>query len=306
MSQIRQESSARVGSDAAVRVGDTRTQRWRRNLWRFVRRQPIGAASALVIVIMLLAAIFAELVAPYHYNDLSAGTALTGPSANNWFGTDQFGRDLFSRIVYGARISLYIGFITTVVGTVIAVAIGAISGYYGGVIDYVTQRIVDAFQAIPPLILLFGIVVVLGPSITNIIIALVLRQSLTLSRVVRGAVLGVRSTAFIESARAIGASNARIISLHVIPNIIPTAIVLASTSLGGIIVAEATLSFLGYGVPPPEPTWGGLMSNEGRPFMIVAPWLLIYPTVVLSIVVFAMNMLGDALRDELDPRMRGS
>ncbi|HWO94493.1 MAG TPA: ABC transporter permease [Dehalococcoidia bacterium] len=272
---------------------------------RFSRRQPIGMASAVILLVVALAAIFADLIAPYSPTRNDVGPALVGPNAEHLFGTDQFGRDVFSRVIHGARVSLYVGLGATLIGAAIATVLGATSGYLGGLFDYVLQRFVDAAQAVPPLVLLIGLLVVLGPSVTNVIVALSVRQGLSLSRVVRGAVIGVRASPYIEAAQAIGASNVRTIALHVLPNILPTVIVLISTSIGGIIVAEASLSFLGYGVPPPTPSWGGMMSAEGRTYMIVASWILIFPTVALSLVVFAMNMLGDALRDELDPRLRG-
>jgi peptide/nickel transport system permease protein len=273
---------------------------------RFARRQPIGGLSAIILLVMVLAAIFAPIVAPYSATANDVGPSLEGPSSQHLMGTDQFGRDIFSRIVYGARISLYVGLVTTMLGTAAASILGAFSGYRGGIFDYVTQRFVDASQAIPPLILLIGVMVVLGPSITNVILALAFRQALSVSRVVRGSVIGVRTNAYIEAAQTIGATHARILGLHILPNVLPVIVVIVSTSIGGLIVAEASLSFLGYGVPPPTPSWGGMMSVEGRVYMLAAPWMLIFPTIALSLVVFAMNMLGDALRDELDPRLRGS
>jgi peptide/nickel transport system permease protein len=283
---------------------------WPARVWegvtRFVRRQPIGGLSTLILLVMVLAAIFAPIVAPYSPTANDVGPSLEGPSSEHLMGTDQFGRDIFSRIVYGARVSLYVGLVTTMLGTAAASVLGAFSGYRGGAFDYVVQRFVDASQAIPPLILLIGVMVVLGPSITNVILALAFRQALSVSRVVRGSVIGVRANAYIEAAQTIGATHARILGLHILPNVLPVIVVIVSTSIGGLIIAEASLSFLGYGVPPPTPSWGGMMSVEGRVYMLAAPWMLIFPTIALSLVVFAMNMLGDALRDELDPRLRGS
>lgn len=273
---------------------------------RFARRQPIGASSVAVVVVLVFAAVFANVIAPYPPLQNDTGLPLQGPSTEHIFGTDNFGRDIFSRIVHGSRISLYVGLGATVIAAIIATILGALSGYLGGVFDYVAQRFVDTAQAIPPLIMLIGIMVVLGPSITNVIIALSFRFGLAQSRVTRGAVIGIRSSPYIEAARAIGAGHIRMMAQHILPNISPTVMVLVSTSVGTLIVSEASLSFLGYGIPPPQPSWGGMMSADGRTYMLIAPWMLIAPTIALSLVVFAMNMLGDALRDELDPRLRGS
>jgi peptide/nickel transport system permease protein len=279
---------------------------WALKLARFARNQPLGAMCAAFLVVIVLIALFAAIVAPFSPSKNDVGPSLIGPSGAHWFGTDQFGRDLYSRVIYGARISLYVGLTTTLISVALATVLGAVSGYLGGMFDYIAQRFVDAAQAVPPLVLLIAVLVVLGPSVQNVIIALAIRGALSLSRVTRGAVLGIRSSQYIEATRAVGAGHTRTLLLHILPNIFPTVVVLVSTSIGANIVAEASLSFLGYGVPPPTPTWGGMMSSEGRLYMIVSPWILVFPTVALSLVVFAMNMFGDALRDEVDPRMRGS
>ena len=280
--------------------------RWGTTLVRFGRRQPIGAFSAVVLVLLVFVAVFADVIAPYSPTRNNVGESLINPSTEHFFGTDQFGRDLFSRVIHGARISLYVGLGATFGAAAFATILGAVSGYVGGVFDYIVQRFVDASQALPPLVMLIAILVVLEPSVTNVIIALAARGSLSLSRVVRGAVIGIRAFPFIDAARAMGASTPRILLRHILPNILPVVVVLMSTSIGGYIVAEASLSFLGFGVPPPTPSWGGIMSAEGRLYMIVQPWILVFPTIALSLVVYVMNMFGDALRDELDPRLRGS
>jgi peptide/nickel transport system permease protein len=272
---------------------------------RFARRQPLGAVSAVVVVLLVVAAVFADVIAPFGPNENNVGPSLSGPSATHLFGTDNFGRDMFSRVIYGARISLYVGLGATLISAALATVLGAISGYFGGPFDYILQRFVDTAQSIPALIMLIGVLVVLGPSINNVMAAIAFRFALSLSRVTRGDVIVARSTPYVDAARSIGGTDMRILFRHILPNIFPTVIVLISTSIGVVIVAEASLSFLGYGVPPPNPTWGGMMSSSGRTYMLIAPWMLIAPTIALSLVVFAMNMLGDALRDELDPRMRG-
>ena len=280
--------------------------RWRRPLFRFVRSKPLGTFSALVLAIMVLVAVLAPVLAPYDplvHDELSL---LEGPSAQHLLGTDQFGRDVLSRIIYGARTSLYVGVGATLLGVGLAVVLGTASAYFGGAFDYLVQRIVDAVQAIPALILLIVVLVILGPSLTNVVIALSARASMVNSRVIRGSALGVLALTYVDAARLLGCSHRRVILRYIVPNIMAPVIVLASISFGGNILAEASLSFLGYGVPPPTPSWGSMLSAEGRAFMLVAPWLLIAPTAALTVVVYASNMFGDALRDVLDPRLRGA
>lgn len=276
------------------------------NCMRFSRRQPIGAVSGLILLGLVCIAVLADVVSPYSPTVNNSGPALSGPSVHNPFGTDNFGRDVLSRVIHGARISLYVGLGATLSAAIVGTFIGATTGYVGGALDYFVQRLVDAAQAVPPLILLIGIMIVLGPSTTNVILALAARGSLTLSRVIRGSVLSIRTLPYIEAARSTGSSHVRILLRHVIPNLLPTILVLTSVSIGGNIVAEASLSFLGFGVPPPNPTWGGMMSAEGRLYMLLNPWILVFPTAALAIVVYCMNMLGDAVRDEFDPRLRGT
>ncbi len=273
---------------------------------RFSRRQPLGAFSAVVLVVLVLSAALADVIVPYDPIRNNVGPSLEGPDGAHLFGTDHFGRDVFSRIVYGARTSLYVGIGATLLGVLAATLLGAVSGYMGAKLDYFVQRFVDTAQAIPPLIFLLGVLLVLGPRTEYIILALGLRTGLSLSRVVRGSVIDIKGEEYVEAARSFGASDARILVFHVLPNIFALIIVLISTTIGGLIVAEAALSFLGFGVPPPTPSWGGMLSVDGRIYMLAAPWLLIAPAFALSLVVFATNMFGDALRDELDPRMRSA
>jgi peptide/nickel transport system permease protein len=271
----------------------------------FIQRKPLGAFGGAITVALVVIALFADVIAPYGSLEHSRDT-LQGASAHHLMGTDQFGRDILSRIIYGARISLYVGVVVTLLGTIPALALGLASAYFGGWIDYGIQRLVDAFQAVPYLIMLIAIMVVLGPSLTNVIIALSLRRAIVESRVMRGATMGILNNTYVEAAHAMGASNVRIMVRHLVPNIMPTLIVLGSIGFAGVILAEASLSFLGYGVPPPTPSWGGMLAADGRAYMFAAPWMLIAPTVALSVTVFGVNMFGDALRDVLDPRLRGS
>lgn len=280
---------------------------------RFVRKKPLGAFGGIVVVILVLVAIGAPVLAPYAPLANNQAVALKSPSFEgidgtfpHLAGTDQFGRDVFSRIIYGAQTSLYIGVLVTIVSTVPALVLGVASAYFGGWIDYLLQRFVDTVQAIPYLILLIAIMVVLGPSFINVVFALSFRRAVTESRVLRGSTMGLMNQTYIEAARAMGATDLRIMARHIVPNLVPLLIVLSSTAFAGVILSEASLSFLGYGVPPPRPSWGGMLAADGRAFMYAAPWMLIAPTVALAIVVFGVNMFGDALRDVLDPRLRGS
>jgi peptide/nickel transport system permease protein len=273
-------------------------------LVRFVRAKPLGAISALILLVFVIVAVLAPLLAPYSAVANNHSLEMNGPSLKHLFGTDQYGRDVLSRIIFGARTSLYVGLGATLIGGFVAIAIGVLSAYAGGVLDYAIQRVVDTVQAIPALILLIGFLVILGPSLTNVIIALSLRSAFVTSRVMRGSAIQILRQPYVDSGRVIGCSHLRIMSVYILPNIMASVIVLASVNFGAAILAEASLSFLGYGVPPPMPSWGGMLSAEGRAYMFVGPWLLIAPTAVLTVVVFAANMFGDALRDILDPRLR--
>lgn len=271
---------------------------------RLFRTKPLGAASAVILLAFVIVALLASVLAPYSPLSNDSSVQLQGPTLHHLMGTDQYGRDVLSRIIYGARTSLYVGVGATVLGGIVAIVIGVVSAYAGGVIDYLVQRVVDTVQAIPAIILLIGLLVVLGPSLTNVIVALSLRSAFVTSRVMRGSALTVLKQPYVDAGRVIGCSHLRLMSVYVLPNIMASVIVLATANFGAAILAEASLSFLGYGVPPPTPDWGSMLSAEGRAFMFVGPWLLIAPTAVLSAVVFAANMFGDALRDILDPRLR--
>jgi peptide/nickel transport system permease protein len=254
---------------------------------------------------MIAVALLAPFISPYDPNVNRVGPELSGPTWSHWFGTDNFGRDLLSRVVWAARPALFIGGMATVIGLGAATLIGGPSGYFSGIVDYIIQRIVDAAQAIPPLVLLIGLLAIVGGSTFHIILAISALQALALSRVVRGAVISIREAMYLEASRAVGASNLRILVFHVLPNIAPTLLILFSTALGANILLQASLAFLGYGTAPPNPTWGGMITAEGRLYLLLNPWMLVFPVLALSLVVFSANMFGDALRDELDPRLRG-
>ena len=275
-------------------------------LGRFSRRKPLGAIGGLIVLTLLLMAGFAEWIAPYAYDQQIPDARLKPPGGAFLFGTDNVSRDIFSRIVYGARVSVTVGFLTVLLGNVAAATIGITSGYFRGRYDIVVQRLVDAWQAFPALIIILSMLAVLGPGMLNVILALSILVAAGASRVIRSATLSVVEHPYIEAARAMGAGHVRVIVRHVLPNVAATIVVIATIGLGGVILAESALSFLGYGVPPPHPSWGSMLSGSGRTYMYNAPWIAIWPGVAISMVVFGFNMLGDALRDVLDPRLRGS
>jgi peptide/nickel transport system permease protein len=274
-------------------------------LARFAGRKPLGAIGGVIVVAMLVMTVFAERIAPYDFDETIRGARMKPPSAAHWLGTDNLSRDMWSRVVYGARVSVTVGFATIALAIVVATAIGVTCAYFGGVWDLVVQRVVDAWLSFPYLVIILSVMAVLGPGRLNLIISVAIIAAATNSRVIRGAALGVMQTQFIEAARAIGCGHARIIVRHVLPNVTATIIILATIGLGAVILAESALSFLGFGVPPPYPSWGGMLSGSGRTYMLRAPWMAVWPGVAISLAVFGFNMLGDALRDVLDPRLRG-
>jgi peptide/nickel transport system permease protein len=270
---------------------------------RFGRRKPLGAIGGVIILALLVMAVFADRIAPYAYDESVA--RMKPPSAQFWMGTDNLGRDVWSRVVYGARISVTVGFATVALGTLLAIVIGVSSAYVGGSYDILIQRVVDAWISFPALVIILSLLAALGPGLLNLIFALSIIGAAGTSRVIRGATLSVMQNPYVEAARAVGAGHARILLLYVLPNIMATIIILATIGLGTVILAESALSFLGFGVPPPYPSWGGMLSGSGRTFMYHAPWMALCPGAAISLAVFGFNMLGDGLRDVLDPRLRG-
>ena len=277
--------------------------------WAFVvrlyREKPLGFIGAVIVFIMLVMAAFAPWIAPYAYDEPHFSNSLENSSPSFIMGTDFLGRDLFSRLVYGARISISVAVGAVLLGSVLSGFLGITSGYLGGRYDMIVQRAVDAWMSVPPLLFLLFIMSILGPSALNVTIVLGL-VAIRESRVLRGSVLSLKEQAFIEAARINAASTARILWKHVLPNVMVPLIILASLRLGQVILIEASLSFLGYGVPAPFPSWGRMLASESRTYMESAPWLAIWPGIFLSLTVFGWNVLGDALRDLLDPRMRGT
>lgn len=274
-------------------------------IWRFCRRKPLGAIGALVLLAFMLLAILAPLLATYDPNLNNYRVRNKPPTVASWFGTDNFGRDIYSRVVYGARISMYVGVLSTVVGTLIGAFAGLLSGFLGGRADQLIQRLADIMFTIPPLLLAMAIVTMLGPSMLNVIIAIAIPRLPNTNRVIRAVVLTAKESVYVEAARAIGASHWRIMWRHLIPNVTAPYIVVATAGLSGGILIEASLSFLGLGVPPPAASWGRMLSMEGMRYFETAPWMAIFPGIFISAAVFGANLFGDALRDVLDPKLRG-
>ncbi len=273
---------------------------------RLFKEKPLGAAGAIIFLVFLFCGIFADFLAPYGMNQISPLNRLKPPSWQHPFGTDNLGRDMFSRCLYGAQLSVIIGFCAAGLATIISVVLGILTGYLGGRFDMITQRFVDAWMSFPDLIILIVVVSVLGPGMPQIIGTLGLLLGIAGSRIIRSAVISVRENMYVHAAQSIGARTPRILWRHILPNVMPPIIVLFTTRVGTVILAESGLSFLGLGVPPPAPTWGGMLSGAGRTFMFQGPWLALAPGLCLTLVVYSTNMFGDALRDLLDPRMRGS
>lgn len=269
-------------------------------------RKPLGALGGIIVLLLAAVALFADRVAPYGFNETSLLDALKPPSREHWFGTDELGRDVYSRVVHGAQVSMTIGLAATAISVALGAAIGVLSGYFGRTFDLVLQRVVDAWLAFPGLVMVIVLLVLLGPGFGSVILALGVSQAFPQSRIIRGATLVVREHAYIEASRAAGASHGRVLLRHVLPNIVAAIIVSASTYVSFVILVEAAVSFLGYGVPPPRPSWGGMLSATGRSYMVRAPWLSVFPGLALTLAVFAFNVLGDALRDLLDPRLRAA
>lgn len=273
---------------------------------RLFREKPLGAFGAIIFLAFLFCGIFADLIAPYGMNQISPLNRLKPPSWQFPFGTDHLGRDMLSRTIYGAQLSVIIGISGAALATVISVVIGVVSGYIGGRTDMITQRGVDAWMSFPDLVILIVVVSVLGPGMPQIIGTLGLLFGIAGSRIIRSAVISVRENMYVNAAQSIGASTWRILWRHILPNVMAPVIVLFTLRVGTVILVESGLAFLGLGVPPPAPTWGGMLSGSSRTYMFQGPWLVIVPGLCLTLVVYATNVLGDALRDLLDPRMRGS
>ena len=270
------------------------------------RRYPLGCIGLAIVVLFVAVAVLAPYIAAYDPLSMNPAISLAKPSLAHPMGTDFMGRDLFSRVVYGARTSLAVGFGATLLGVFFGVLIGLASGYLGGWVDLTVQRVIDMLQALPTLILAMAMAAALGPSLTNTIIAIAIPKLPSIARVIRASTLSLREMPFVEAARAMGMSEMRIALRHILPNTLAPLIVLATAGLGTAILVEASLSFLGLGVPEPHPSWGRMLSESAAEYVRTAPWLVIFPGVAITLAVFGTNLLGDALRDLLDPRQRTS
>ena len=274
-------------------------------VWAVARRKPMGVLGALIVCGLVVIAVFADRIAMHKPEQVRAVQRFRPPSQVHWFGTDDFGRDVFSRVAHGARISLRIGITAVLLGTTVGALIGLVSGYLGGRTDLLVQRVMDGLMAFPTLVLALAVVAALGASVRNVIIAVGLTLAPAANRLVRSVALSVREMPFVQAARALGGSQWRVVFRHVLPNCLAPYLVIATANLGSAIVAEASLGFLGLGVPPPTPAWGSMLSGAAQTHLFRAPWMAIYPGVAISLAVFGFNMLGDAVRDLLDPRLKG-
>ena len=267
-------------------------------------KTPVGGAATFAILLLVVVAIFAPYIAPHSFRSISIDT-LQGPGSTHWLGTDNLGRDTLSRLMQGARVSLYAGFLTVTFGTIAGSIIGLTSGFFGGTVDLVVQRFVDAIQAVPALLLTMAILSVLEPSTTNGVLAIAVFISASNSRVVRGAVFGVKENIYAEAAIAVGASPLRVMFRHILPNVMPPILILISAGFGAAILIEGALSFLGLATQPPDVSWG-IMLRDGREFMERQPWMALAAGSAIAITVLSFNLLGDVIRDVIDPRLRGT
>jgi len=290
------------GAEGALEAG----RRTLDGLRRFTVKRPVGAFSLALVVILILLAVFAPVVAPYDPLVQHSDAVMEAPDAHFLLGTDYFGRDILSRVIYGARISLTVAIAAVGLGLAAGVLIGLVSAYLGGTTDILVQRLMDAALAFPGLIFALAIVAALGPSLINVILAIAFTAIPRNNRIVRGSVLSEKSNLYVISAHSSGCSQWRIMWRHILPNVAAPIIIIGATELGAAILLEASLSFLGVGVPPPAPSWGSMLSGEYRTYMLAAPWMAFFPGVAISLAVLGWNLLGDALRDAWDPRLRGS
>lgn len=285
---------------------------WLAALATFQRKYPSGAIGAIMVIVLVLLALLAPVLAPFDpyephvtYKYAAPGTMLQETGQRFWFGADQLGRDILTRLLHGARISLFVSLVSVSIGVTLGALIGIASAYAGGSVDLFVQRLIDAMMAFPAIILALAIVAMAGASLRNVITALIVLLMPAAARVVRSQALSVKTMDYTLAARAIGATSQRIVLRHMVPNCMAPYIVFATANLGYAVVVEAALSFLGVGTPPDVPSWGGMLSITGQKYIEVSPWLVFFPSLAVSLAVFGFNLFGDALRDALDPRLRG-
>ena len=275
-----------------------------RAVLKFVRTKPLGAVGAMIILGMLVVGASAGVLAPYDPYHADYGRQFTRPSLEHWFGTDEFGRDLMSRIMYGARIALFVGFTASFAGCTIGGLLGVVSAYWGGRVDLFLERLMDILLAFPQLILALAIASILGPAVQNVVIAISIPIIPRAARVVRSTALSVKENVYVEAVQALGAARPRIILRHIVPNVVAPYIILVTAQLGGAILAEAALSYLGLGAAEPTPSWGLMLSGSALSYAEKAPWIAVFPGIAISLGVFGFNLFGDSLRDALDPKLR--
>jgi peptide/nickel transport system permease protein len=277
---------------------------WLETAADFCRRRPLGAVGAAIIVVMFLVAVAAPVLAPYDPQTVDFGAMLSRPSTAHWLGTDSFGRDVMSRLIYGSRTALVVGFVSAFIGATLGAVLGVGSAYFGGRVDLYTQRVMDIFISFPVIILALTLVAILGNSIPNLIIAITIPMIPRCALVIRSSALSIREMPYVDAARAAGFGHARIILRHMLPNVMAPYLIMVTSFLGQAILAEASLSFLGLGVQEPLPAWGLMLRGAAVEFAEAAPWMAIFPGLAISLSVFAFNLFGDSLRDALDPRLR--
>ena len=271
---------------------------------RFVRTKPLGAAGALIILGMLFVAVFARALAPYDPYTGDYAVQFSRPSAEHWLGTDEFGRDVLSRLMYGARIALFVGFTASFAGCTIGGLVGVLSAYWGGKADLLIERLMDILLAFPQLILALAIASILGPAVPNVVIAVAIPIIPRAARVVRATALAIKENQYVEAVHALGATQPRVILQHIVPNVVAPYIIMVTAQLGGAILAEAALSYLGLGAAEPTPSWGLMLSGSAPSYAEKAPWIALFPGMAISLGVFGFNLFGDSLRDALDPKLR--
>jgi peptide/nickel transport system permease protein len=273
-------------------------------LWAIVRAQPLGIAGAFIVFVMIFAALFAPYISPYDPELNDFGAMLIPPDGGHWLGTDEFGRDIFSRLVWGSRTAMLVGFSCALLGSTIGLLIGVASAYFGGLFDLIVQRVVDVFLAFPLIIMALAVVATLGPGVENVIIAIIIPFVPQCARVVRSSALSIREIPYVDAARALGYSHTRIILRHMAPNVMAPFLIMLTYFVGQAILLEAVLSYLGMGVQDPTPAWGLMLKGGAEEFLESASWLSIFPGLAITLAVFGFNLFGDALRDLLDPKLR--
>ena len=302
---IETETAGEGGTLAGGMVPQKARSFWADFFVRLVKEKPLGAFGGAITLLLLLTAILADVITPYAYTKMHLRDAFQAPSAQYLLGTDDIGRDLLSRVIYGARISMLVGLLGALFATILSAVIGITSGYFGGKFDLFVQRFVDSWMSFPGIFLMLSMIAIIGQGLWQVIIVIGLLYAIGGSRIVRSAVIGIKGNIYVSAAESVGCSTSRILIRHILPNVMAPIIILFTTRLPAMILMESTMSFLGYGIPPPTTSWGGLLGQSGRDNLLIAPWIAIWPGVALSLAVYSVNIFGDAVRDLLDPRLRG-